>query len=300
MNGPDNLLTIVVPAWKPDFLDAALQSIAKQTDQRFSVIVFDDAGPPEIRRIAQSYPNFSYVRFEENVGGSDLIGHWNRCLRQIDAPWVWLFSDDDVMTEECVGGFYESLSRAPEAKLFKFKVKQVDESLVTLRESPAALHETASEFIDARFRSAQISCVPDHIFNWHELRRREQGFVDFPLAWNSDDATWVALARQTGIYGIQQGEVLWRQSGKNISASSKNAFSKLKADVQYLNWLRYNGDLRSYRPAVCWLAARISYAYGFRLSQSRQVLRMLPAWLTPASALALLYPAIRTLKRLFK
>jgi glycosyltransferase involved in cell wall biosynthesis len=300
MNRSDHLLTIVVPAWKPDFLAAALESIAGQTDRRFSVVIFDDAGPIEVRNIAQKYPSFSYVRFEQNLGGRDLVGHWNRCLSMVKTPWIWLFSDDDVMSELCVAGFYEALDQAPEAKLFQLSVKQVDESLSHLCESQAVMHETVLEFIAARFRSAKVSCVPDHIFNWHELSSLEQGFVNFPLAWNSDDATWVVLATKHGIYGIQKGEVLWRQSRQNISASQKNSVVKLEADVLYLNWLRARGYLPQYLLAVRWLAARISRAYGFRLSDTKKILDILPLWLKPAGAIALIYPVIRASKGLLK
>lgn len=300
MNNSNTLLTIVVPAWKLEFLDAALQSIAAQTDKRFTVTVFDDAGPSGIRTLVQRHPDFNYVRFEQNLGGSDLIAHWNRCLQTIDTPWVWLFSDDDVMTPDCVAGFYEALEHVPNALLFQFSVKQVDESLAPLCESQATAHETAVEFIAARFRSAKVSCVPDHIFNWQELRRLENGFINFPLAWNSDDATWVALAQRAGIHGIRTGQVWWRQSRQNISASQDNSFSKLSADISYLNWLRARGYLTSYMSAARWLSARISYAYHFRWSESARVFRLLPAWLKPTIALTFLYPMIRASKRLFR
>ena len=300
MNLQENQLTIVVPAWKPDFLDAALQSIAAQSDQRFDVMVFDDAGPSEIAQIAQRYRHFKYFRFEKNLGGTNLIAHWNRCLAMIDTPWVWLFSDDDIMTEDCVTGFYEGLERAPEAKLFQFSVKQVDEALAPMHASPAVPHESVSDFIAARFRSAKISCVPDHIFNWHELKRLQSGFVEFPLAWNSDDATWVALARIAGVHGLPKGEVLWRQSEQNISSSSKNSLTKLKADVLYLNWLRAGGDIVSYLAVTRWLAARICYAYGFKSAEWGKIYRLLPLWLKPAAVLASLYPVVRQSKRLLK
>jgi hypothetical protein len=300
MNNPEPLLTIVVPAWKLEFLDEALHSIAMQTDQRFAVTVFDDAGPAAIRSTVQAYPEFNYVRFEQNLGGVDLIGHWNRCLQMIDTPWVWMFSDDDVMTPDCVAGFYEALARAPEALLFQFSVKQVDEGLVPLCASAAPAHESISEFIAARFRSAKVSCVPDHVFHWETLRHLEQGFINFPLAWNSDDATWVALGQKKGIHGIATGEVLWRQSGQNISASMGHSFAKLRADVSYLNWLRTRGHLTSYLSAARWLSARISCAYGFRWSEYAGVFRLLPPWLKPAGVLALVYPAILASKRMFK
>ena len=288
------LLTIVVPAWKPDYLEQALASIAAQTDPRFSVVIFDDAAPARVREIANRFPAFDYVRFDDNLGSRDLVGHWNRCLERVRTDWVWLFSDDDVMSPNCVAEFYQGLAGNPDAVLFQFSVTQVGDGLEPIRSSRAARHESANEFLRARMCGAKLSCVPDHVFNWSELKRKTGGFVNFPLAWNADDATWLCLAREQGIAGLERGEVLWRQSDQNISASSGNAGRKLEADVMYLAWLRRMRFRVSYIRRLRWLAARIAFVYGLDGAGTRPVLARMPAWLWPAVPLAKIYPALRS------
>lgn len=46
-----NKLAIVMPAYKARFLRQALESIAQQTDKRFTVYVGDDASPDDIKEI---------------------------------------------------------------------------------------------------------------------------------------------------------------------------------------------------------------------------------------------------------
>lgn len=254
-------LTIIVPAWKPDFLHAALSSIAQQTDCRYRVLVCDDAGPKDIRVIANAFPQFAYHRFANNLGGSDLVSHWHRCIALASTSWVWLFSDDDLMERNCVSEFYSARKRRPDCAVFQFRVLEVSEDLgkTTNAWTPHDL-ETAEGFVQARFKGDRLSCVPDHIFQ-RERFLALKGFVNLPLAWNSDDATWARIGRENGIGGIPYATVYWRQSGKNISTQSSNFRRKLRADIEYLAWLRSNNFYIDIVTRHNWLANRIANLY---------------------------------------
>ena len=107
-----NQLAILIPAYKPDFLAQALQCLARQTDQRFAIYIFDDASPADIHGIARSILGarpFIFKRFEKNLGGTSLPQHWNRCVAETNEPWLWLFSDDDLMDDNCVAAFHKFL-----------------------------------------------------------------------------------------------------------------------------------------------------------------------------------------------
>lgn len=298
MNNHHEVLSILVPAWKHDYFYEALTSIAKQTDLRFSVIIFDDAGPGEIRKIAEQFPQFAYIRFENNLGGSDLVGHWNRCLKHVRTEWVWIFSDDDVMSSNCVSEFYQGLNAAPDAVIFQFTVKQVDSNLYPLKESRPLWCESAEDFILARMSSEKISCVPDHIFNWKVLNEKVGGFVSFPLAWNADDATWALLAKESGTFGLANGEVLWRQSQNNISTSRAHSSQKFEADLQYLEWLRNIEFQISFLKQLRWLAARFVYVYEFNIKECPNLFYKIPNRLKPALIIVCIHLILRYAKRL--
>lgn len=260
----DALLTIVVPAWKPRFLHEALASIAAQTDSRFRCVIFDDAGEAEVARICAGYPQFRYQRFAQNLGGQSLVAHWNRCLQAADGEWVWLFSDDDVMAPGCVAAFHAARLRAPRSKVFQFAVDMVDEPLRTvLWSATPPLEESAAAYLRERFAGRRLSCVPEHVFHWPTLRDAAGGFVDLPLAWSADDATWALLGRSAGIAGVPEAKVLWRQSAHNISHAGHRRWDKLGADLAYLRWLQAQGlQVGIGRPAR-WLGTRIVRLYGF-------------------------------------
>jgi hypothetical protein len=138
------MLAIVVPAYRPQFFQLALNSIAAQTDKNFQCYIFDDAAPEEIKSISDNFPKFHYLRFEENMGRYD--------------------------------------------------------------------------------------------FN---------GFVNFPLAWYSDDATWCLLGKMHKIIAIPFATVQIRVSGINISSmrDKKTMKIKLRAFMLFYLWCIRNFNL---------------------------------------------------------
>jgi glycosyltransferase involved in cell wall biosynthesis len=110
--GVNPKLAIIIPAYKSDFLAKALACLVRQTDQRFNIYVCDDASPADISGVARltlGARAYVYKRFENNLGGGSLARHWNRCVALGNEPWVWMFSDDDLMDDGCVAAFYKFL-----------------------------------------------------------------------------------------------------------------------------------------------------------------------------------------------
>ena len=109
---PEVQLAIVIPAYKAEFLEEALASLEAQTDRRFRVYVGDDASPGALEVICDRHRqqlDLSYHRFAENRGRDYLVDQWHRCIGLSSEPWIWLFSDDDVMEPGCVAAFYAAL-----------------------------------------------------------------------------------------------------------------------------------------------------------------------------------------------
>lgn len=244
-------LAIVIPAYKAAFFHQALESIAAQTDRNFVVYVGDDASPHELRPICEVYQQrltLCYTRFERNLGQKDLAAHWTRCVALASEPWIWLFSDDDVMEPGCVAAFHRRrLADAGAHDLYHFDVLEIDAQGAMQREAPPFEELTpALDFALARLRGRISSYAPDYVFALAALQGAG-GFQAFPLAWCSDDATWIKLARRGGIRALRGARVRWRRSGQNItSANPLLAARKLDAAAQFVGWLeRY---LRQHPP----------------------------------------------------
>jgi hypothetical protein len=184
-----------------------------------------------------------YHRFDQNMGGADLIGHWNRCIGLTNGePWIWLFSDDDIMEENCVSLFYQALDAHADEDLFHFNVKIINEkSEMTGKFQPFPERLLSSDFFHKRMTYALSSFVVEYIFS-RSVYTRENGFEKFDLAWGSDDATWMKFGREKGIFTISGAFVQWRFSQINISAKVEDRetiLRKLNASEAYLRWAQH-------------------------------------------------------------
>lgn len=238
-----HVLAVVIPAYKPDFFRAALESVVGQTDRRFCVYVGDDGGPPEIAHICAEFSSSGveivYHRFEQNLGRRSLTAHWHRCVALSSEPWVWLFSDDDVMAPDCVASIHEELSGGSDADVLRFDTEVIDGRGKSLAvNTPHPEIETGVDFIYARLRGERNSYVVEYVFR-REAFDRAGGFPDYPIAWCSDDAAWYSFAGGRPIRTLPKGKVLWRASGLNITdANRRHQREKLEAGSRFLRFVR--------------------------------------------------------------
>lgn len=242
-DGDADALSIVIPAYKARFLDAALGSISEQIDRDFCVYVGDDASPDDLAAVCRRWQDrvpLVYHRFEHNFGGQDLVAQWHRCIDLGQQPWVWLFSDDDIMEPGCVSAWRQALAQHPQADVFHFDVVRIGAEGQVLDDEPSFPDRlSARQFLLRRLRFDLASYAPDYVFR-RSAFRAVGGFQSFPLAWCSDDATWIKLAaRGGGIRALRGARVRWRLSGSNISdyGNTHLAKHKLEAWIQFLEWL---------------------------------------------------------------
>lgn len=95
------IVQILIPTFEPEaeYLRHALESVLRQTEQRFSVFIHDDASQIDVAAIVASFledSRFAFVRSEKRLG---IGGNWNACLSAREAPegtsYVqFLFQDD--------------------------------------------------------------------------------------------------------------------------------------------------------------------------------------------------------------
>jgi len=285
-------LAIVVPAYRSRFLQEALTSIAKQTNQNFKCYIFDDCSSENIKDISMKFAHFEYCRFDENLGSKNLIAHWNRCLERIDEEWVWLFSDDDIMEDNCIEEFYKKLEEYhSKTYLFRFKHNTIDEFGKEVSPAKSIKNEYDFEFLNSTL-AGNPSRLQDHIFNWKELKKIG-GFVEFPLAWCSDIATWCLLSKEKEIIAINSAMVNFRMSGNNISSQKVYMKEKLLANRLFYLWCVKNFNLTL---SMKWKFI-MSFARYYKLP-FRDYLQY-PFFKSPIFAISLVIYYLRQLKKIF-
>lgn len=242
-------LAIVIPAYKIDFFKATLDSLAAQTCKDFTVYVGDDCSPSDFESLINEYKNkidIHYTRFETNMGGKDLVAQWIRCIEMTQGePWLWLFSDDDVMGNNCVEAFYNEIQGGARYDIYHFNVEVINpKGQVVSVTSKYPTDVSCIEFYKKKMSGKIDSFVVEYIFNRNKFVE-SGGFQHFDLAWGSDTATWVKLSRDKGIHTIVGAKVLWRKSELNITPNKSKNLSYRKLMVSIDRYIFYKGILGS-------------------------------------------------------
>jgi glycosyltransferase involved in cell wall biosynthesis len=279
-------LAIIIPAYRERFFGEALTSLAQQTDQRFHLYVFDDCSEEDLKAVYDSIfgvsKNSSYFRFPANLGRESLAQHWNRCVRSTHGePWVWLFSDDDVADPDCVSAFYRELENEIPAHVYRFNTMRIDSAgQVIAIHPPHPREERAELFAYHRLTGQRKSFVSEYLFN-RDVFNKHDGFVAFPYALGSDDASWITFTEDLPIRTISGTNVYWRQSDQNVSrVAGIESHKKYLALADYAAWLESHltrihlgsrNDVMSSTVAVRdlaipWLRNNIGISADFRIS----------------------------------
>ncbi len=248
-------VSFLLPAYKRRFLKEAIDSILAQTCRDFELVIVDDKSPEDLYEVLRAYPwepafetlgdggrrwtvegiPVRYYQNRENMGGKDIVAAWNHAMEYATGEWCVLAGDDDVYMPAYLEEMVRLQARYPDCDLFHARVAVVDADGIW-RDVGQQWTEFVSpvQFAYAKEALRYRSFAGDFIFRRAVLLEMG-GFVPFPLATYSDDATWLSLARN-GVACSAEVLFLWRASGDNISSRSDNAVGKLQACEDFRLW----------------------------------------------------------------
>ncbi len=232
-------LNIVIPYYRLMFFKATLNSLASQIDKRFKVYIGNDASdedPKELLKTFEGQFDFSYHRFDENIGNDSLVKQWDRCIKLCDndCSWIMILGDDDVLGDKVVEKFYEKIEtvNALDINVIKFSTVVIDENDKEI--TNIFKNEEISKAIDTFYNKIvdkSRSSLSEHIFRKSSFQ--EKGFKEYGLAWHSDDMAWLEFSNFKNMFCINTEKVCIRVSNKSISGTNKFFIEKEKASFQF-------------------------------------------------------------------
>lgn len=233
----ENKIAVVIPFFKIHFFDKTMESLAHQTNKRFTVYIGNDASPEDPTEIIQKSSNeleIKYTKFEKNLGASSLPKQWHRCLELIgEEEWVILLGDDDVFGENCIAEFYAHLNQIKKEKVnvirFASSVMVENGKLISkIHKHPVM--ENAVDFLFRKVNGNARSSISEHVFKTSAIRKN--GFKEFPLAWHTDDLALLEFSNFGHIYTINSAVASIRLS--NLSISGRKDLSRIKNKSSFL------------------------------------------------------------------
>ena len=234
--------TFLLPAYKAHFFADALQSIKNQSYLDFNVIVSDDCSPEDLKSIFDREvgddPRFTYRRNKENMGGESLVSHWNLLVDMCDTEYLIMASDDDVYAPNYLEEI-DALTRTfSEIDVLRGRMAKMDGEGVVFREDdPAPELLNVLEYLQRKYTTAIQAGLQNFTFKTDVLKSYG-GFINFPLAWFSDDAT-VLECSGNGICITPDVVFKMRISGQNITCQRERNIidKKLIATMQFGDWV---------------------------------------------------------------
>lgn len=222
--------SILVPAFKRQYLKECLDSIICQTYQNFEIIVVDDASPYRLEEIVSLYSDnrIKYFRNEIGFGGYDVVKNWNKCLEYASGDYVLCMGDDDMLLPNCLSTYLDLIMKYPELNIYHAWTLYIDEhsSKYDLQEARPEW-ESVYSMMWHLFRS-RMQYVGDCLYKTSFLKEIG-GYYYMPYAWTSDHITAYLAAAHGGVANTQKPAFLYRVNQMTISRDASVARYKVDA-----------------------------------------------------------------------
>ena len=228
------LVTIGIPAYKPDYIREAINSALAQSYKNVEVVVVDDKSPYDLKSIVDTFNDsrLHYYRNEKNLGYEDPANNWNRCLELAHGEYFALLCDDDMYEPTFVEEMLKLAEKYPHTSVFRSRVKVVDTSsnIIDMYPSSPEFESSANYMLDmcGGFRRQTIS---EFMYRTDYIKS-QGGYALLPKAMGSDHLTIYKLSENGGIASTIKPLVCFRSSTINLSGAGqnkKNIFEKIIA-----------------------------------------------------------------------
>ena len=219
------MLAIIIPYYKYSYFKTTLDSLSNQTYKRFKVYIGDDASQESPIDVLQEYKgkfDFTYFRFEHNIGEKSLTQQWQRCLTLSgNEEWFMILGDDDYLSENAVFSFYENYnSFKDDCNVVRFTTTIINE--INGIKSEVFLNptfESGIEYISRKLKGLTRGSLSEFVFKKSEFFKCN--FTHYPSAFYSDDKIVLDLTMTKKIYSINDAIIFVRVSSESLSGKAE-------------------------------------------------------------------------------
>lgn len=121
------LVSLVIPAYRPDFFETCLQSALTQTYRNLEILVLDDSRGEDIARmVARQAQRDRRIRYERNPEPLGEPANLTKGIRLARGELIKPLYDDDVLLPTAVAALVTALRKHPEASLAACQRQMID------------------------------------------------------------------------------------------------------------------------------------------------------------------------------
>lgn len=215
------LFSILVPAYKKKYLRECIESILYQTYTNLELIIINDASPEDLESVVSSFRDnrIRYYVNDKNIGATNVVDNWNKCLQYAKGEYVICMGDDDKLLPNCLEVYNDLIKKYPNLGVYHGQTELIDDkstfkTVTALRPE----YESVYSLIWHRWDNRRYQYIGDFIFERKKLEDKG-GFYKLPLAWGSDDITTVMMAAESGIANTQSVVFQYRDNDTTISST---------------------------------------------------------------------------------
>nr|AAK15339.1 flagellar glycosyl transferase [Pseudomonas aeruginosa] len=277
--GEQALVSIVMPTYKLEYFEDALDSVLGQTYPALELIICDDSSDERIatlveqKRASAAFP-IRYFRNETRLGE---LGSTAKGIRLAEGEYVKFLQDDDVLLPECVETLVGAMEREPNVVLASSRRLRIDEEGQPLPDILATCFPFAGDvLIDGR---ELVSFLADHTINFIGepscLMARRDALLQIcerlmmlngrAIDWIGDLAMCAQLLQRGDLAFLSRPLTRFRvsrqqfsQIGRDQPGIGEQGHADFRLAIRELGWYRQAGDNRFVRVApITRLDARV-------------------------------------------
>ena len=231
--------SILIPAFKIQYLRECLESLFNQTNQDFEVIVLNDCSPDDIASVVADFHDsrLRYYENDQNIGVVDVVDNWNKLLSLALGGFVVCMGDDDKLAPNFHEQYDKLMVSYPGLDLYHARTEIIDEhsDFLNLQEDRPSWQSAYQMLWNCIFEPT-IQFIGDFLFRRTTLLSNG-GFYKLPLAWGADCLSAIIAAKEKGCANTHEPTFFYRSNRYSITQSS-NIELKMVATKQFADWVR--------------------------------------------------------------
>lgn len=275
----DIVVSIVMPAYKFQYFEAALDSVLNQSYSDLELVICDDSPDQRIEQLLEqkrhgaSFP-IRYFRNEKRLGE---LASTVKGIRLAEGRYIKFLHDDDVLEPDCVAELVAVMERESDIALVSSRRRRIGEEGEPL---PDILHTCFPFASDVVINGRElVSFLGEHTFNFIGepscILAKRQDLLEIAdqlmslngalIHWVGDLALYVKLLQRGNLAFLSRPLTNFRVSTSQFSQIGRDqvgvgdkGHADFRQAIRDLGWRRTEGDNRFVRVApITQLSARV-------------------------------------------